>query len=267
MKKQYISYVQACAIAETGLWDIEKMEDDDTIYYDCLQKNETSIESYLGNAKEIVSQGIEICLYPRFTFDDAVQWFREVASTHIQMISLERTKWTYDLIDLCEIYKDDDFKEYYDSFAELRSNGFGVFDSYESALSDAIDKATSVFAPVEVEETDSPVLSEEEYNKLCADAENMNVYDGRGTYDLYNCGCGNRIVTTYADKGVTPFIIRCPKCGKDMAHTQTFRYVPDYVKVIKWVRPTYSQYVNLPPYTRQHIEQGGLILENMLNNE
>lgn len=31
------------------------------------------------------------------------------------------------------------------------------------------------------------MLTEEQYKQLCEDAESMRVYDGRGTFDLYEC--------------------------------------------------------------------------------
>lgn len=124
-----------------------------------------------------------------------------------------------------------------------------------------------------------------EYEQFCKDAENMKVYDGRGTYDLYECkkehnpahypgipqnvldempkGCGNKIITTYADKGVTPFTMVCPKCGKTMTHTEIYRGVADGVKVLKWYRPDYDEYVKLPKHIKEHIDNGGLILEDI----
>lgn len=107
------------------------------------------------------------------------------------------------------------------------------------------------------------ILSKKQYEKLCADSESLDVYDGRGTYDVYECkACGHHIVTTYAVKGVTPFTMRCPKCGKTMMHTQTLKEAPAGEKVIKWVRPSYRRYRKLPDFLREHIEQGGLILES-----
>lgn len=131
-------------------------------------------------------------------------------------------------------------------------------------------KVRLLFAPEEydIDESQYPVMSEEEYNKMCADSENMHVYDGRGTYDLYQCeGCDNHIITTYAAKGVTPFVIGCPKCGKAMMHTRTFDSIPEHVNIIKWVRPTYEQYCKMPIGVRDHISNGGLVMETDLINE
>lgn len=137
MKKQYITYAQGCAIAETGLWEIEQMEDDDTIYYDCPNNKLTAVESHLGVAKGIAAQNIEISVCPRFTLDEAVQWFREHTGIHIQMNSVERKRWSYDLCDINEWT--DENGEYYNCIPER--DGYPVFDSFEEAVSDAIDKA------------------------------------------------------------------------------------------------------------------------------
>ena len=130
------------------------------------------------------------------------------------------------------------------------------------------------------------MLTKEEYQKFCEKANSRPGYDGRGTYDLYECeshhdprmypgipqsvidsmpkGCGHKIITTYADKGVTPFTMKCPKCGARMTHTETYKSVPDGIKVLRWVRPSYEQYCNLSQYAREHVENCGLILEDDL---
>lgn len=109
------------------------------------------------------------------------------------------------------------------------------------------------------------MMTQKQYEKFCMKAENMKIYDGRGTFDIYECEeCPHKLVTTYAVKGVTPFTIRCSECGKTMTHTRTFGSVPDYVPVVKWVRPAYKQYKKLPVGMQEHIENGGLILEEKL---
>lgn len=114
-------------------------------------------------------------------------------------------------------------------------------------------------------------MTEHEYLEFCKNAESMKVYDGRGTFDLYECvnsqrkkGCGYYLITTYADKGVTPFTIPCPRCGSYMNHTKTSKTEPKGYPIVKWVRPTYEQYVNLSPGMKHHVEQGGLIRETEL---
>lgn len=106
------------------------------------------------------------------------------------------------------------------------------------------------------------MLTKEQYKKFCDNAENLEVYDGRGKIDRYECeGCGNLTFTTYADKGVTPFVIRCPKCGKYMHHNLTLDKAPEGVEVIKWIRPSYRFYRRSEKGTQEHIEQGGLVME------
>lgn len=59
------------------------------------------------------------------------------------------------------------------------------------------------------------------YAKMVSTIEDAGIYDGRGTFDLYQCEkCSREKITTYADKGVTPFIIGC-SCGGNMQHTKT----------------------------------------------
>lgn len=68
----------------------------------------------------------------------------------------------------------------------------------------------------------------------------------------------------YKDKGVTPFIMRC-KCGGDMMHTKSSKQAPpSYVKVHNWVRPSLKQTMSLSKGMRNHILNGGLILEDEL---
>lgn len=106
------------------------------------------------------------------------------------------------------------------------------------------------------------MMTKTQYEKFCKEAENMDIYDGRNTFELYECEkCTHKLVTTYAVKGVTPFTIRCSECGMTMTHTRTFGSVPDYVPVVKWVRPTYEQYKKLSAGVQEHIENGGLMLK------
>lgn len=75
-------------------------------------------------------------------------------------------------------------------------------------------------------------------------------------------------IKTYEDAceaiGVTPFIMRC-KCGGDMMHTKSSKQAPpSYVKVYNWVRPNLEQTMSLSEGMRNHILNGGLILEDEL---
>lgn len=105
---------------------------------------------------------------------------------------------------------------------------------------------------------------EKRYNELVNKIEEMRMYDGRGTVDRYICDtCGYMLHTTYKDKGVTPFSMRCPKCNGTMYHKQTFRKdtVPCWLEVKNWYRPTLDQTFEMPESTILHILDGGLLLE------
>ena len=105
---------------------------------------------------------------------------------------------------------------------------------------------------------------EKRYNELVNKIEEMRMYDGRGTVDRYICDtCGWMLHTTYKDKGVTPFTMRCPKCNGTMYHKQTFRKetVPDWVEVKNWYRPPLEEVLKMNEGTIEHILLGGLILE------
>lgn len=105
----------------------------------------------------------------------------------------------------------------------------------------------------------------QQYNSMVASIEDAKIYDGRGEYNLYECNkCNNYKVTLCKDKGVTPFFIRC-KCGGDMMHTKSSKQAPpSYVKVYNWVRPNLEQTMSLSEGMRNHILNGGLILEDEL---
>ena len=105
-------------------------------------------------------------------------------------------------------------------------------------------------------------MTKKEYLKFCANAESMDVYDGRGKYDQYECEvCGNKIFTTYGEKGVTPFTTVCPRCRGTMFHNATFNEAPEGVDVIKWVRPSYRSYRKSTDAVKDHINKGGLVME------
>lgn len=107
------------------------------------------------------------------------------------------------------------------------------------------------------------------YNELVSEIETLRMYDGRGEYNGYECEkCGHVTVTLYADKGVTPFIIRCSKCGGAARHEYTSRSQPParpwYSPVKRWVRPTLEQLLKMSPATIEHVLDGGLVLEEEL---
>lgn len=107
-------------------------------------------------------------------------------------------------------------------------------------------------------------MNKQEYEQLCLKFNEGKMYDGRGTVDLYACKkCGRSLTSTYVDKGVTPFMLKC-KCGHFMTHTRTVYGTSNYNIDIKWVRPTYEQFLCLSEATREHIKNGGLIMESEL---
>lgn len=100
----------------------------------------------------------------------------------------------------------------------------------------------------------------EKYNKMVSMIEDAEIYDGRGYYDLYICEkCGARKITTYSEKGVTPFCIEC-RCGGIMEHGKTYKSVPDFIRVEKWIRPTAEQLQYLSDRQIEHVLNGGLLL-------
>lgn len=107
------------------------------------------------------------------------------------------------------------------------------------------------------------------YNELVSEIETLRMYDGRGEYNGYECNkCGYVTVTLYADKGVTPFVLRCPKCGGTAMHEYTSRTPPPasprYSPVKRWVRPTLEQLLKMSPATIEHVLDGGLVFEEEL---
>ena len=105
---------------------------------------------------------------------------------------------------------------------------------------------------------------EKKYNELVNSIEKKRMYDGRGTVDRSTCDtCGHIIYTTYRDKGVTPFTMRCNRCGGTKYHDKTYdkNTVPDYVNVMDWYRPTLEQTLKMCDGKIQHVLDGGLILE------
>lgn len=112
-----------------------------------------------------------------------------------------------------------------------------------------------------------------QYDKLVSEIETKEGYDGRGQgIDVYVCEkCGERFYTKYKDKGVTPFTIRCRKCGKGTAvHKKTISEghatLMD-VKIHNWVRPTFEQLQTLSEGAIEHVLNGGIMLEDELDKK
>ena len=111
------------------------------------------------------------------------------------------------------------------------------------------------------------------YDKLVAEIESARMYDGRNKgVDLYQCKeCGFQFYTRYKDKGVTPFTVRCRNCDHGTAvHDKTItEQMASFlgVKVHNWVRPTFGQFLKLNEGAQEHVLNGGLMLEDELDNE
>lgn len=105
---------------------------------------------------------------------------------------------------------------------------------------------------------------EKRYNELVIEIERKIMYDGRGTVDRYTCDtCGHIIYTTYRDKGVTPYTIKCERCGGTKYHDKTYdkRTVPGYVMVMDWYRPSLEDVLKMSDGMIEHVLNGGLILD------
>lgn len=103
------------------------------------------------------------------------------------------------------------------------------------------------------------------YDELVSSIKSRRMYDGRGEYNGYVCkNCSHITVTLYKDKGVTPFVIPCEKCGRDAVHEITSRYaqpawIPCTSDVKNWVRPTFNQLMKMSQATIDHVLNGGLV--------
>lgn len=103
------------------------------------------------------------------------------------------------------------------------------------------------------------VTAKEAYDSMCAKFLKRKMYDGRGTIDIYEChDCDHMEYTTYIHKGVTPFCIKCIKCGGMMSHVRTLPVMMIPV-TIEWYRPTFEEYEKLSEAMKEHIRNGGLI--------
>lgn len=105
---------------------------------------------------------------------------------------------------------------------------------------------------------------EEKYNELVKSIETKRMYDGRGTVDRYTCDtCGHIIYTTYRDKGVTPYTMRCSRCGGTKYHDKTYdkKIVPNYVTVMDWYRPSLEDVLKMSDGMIEHVLNGGLLLD------
>lgn len=112
------------------------------------------------------------------------------------------------------------------------------------------------------------------YDELVSGIETAQMFDGRNKgVDVYVCEkCGKQFYTRYKDKGVTPFTIRCRReaCGATMTHRLTIS--EDQARncrlsVHNWVRPTFEQFQTLNEGAQEHVLNGGLMLEDELEQK
>ena len=114
-----------------------------------------------------------------------------------------------------------------------------------------------------------------QYKKLVDSIEEMEIFDGRDKgVDVYVCErCTGNILTRYKDKGVTPFVIRCPYCGNHAEHVDTVSEqrakvlcVFENIGVQNWVRPP-LQWLFKHKEAVEHVLNGGLVLEKEVLDE
>ena len=114
----------------------------------------------------------------------------------------------------------------------------------------------------------------QKYDKLVSEIESTRMFDGRGNgVDVYVCEkCGKQFLTRYKDKGVTPFTIRCRReeCNATMIHRDTIseeQVKNEGLVVHNWVRPTFEQLLKLNEGAIKHVLNGGLMLEDELEQK
>lgn len=107
---------------------------------------------------------------------------------------------------------------------------------------------------------------EKQYNDMLIRVGNGG-YDGRGKgVDVYSCEHGHKFYTRYRDKGVTPFCIKCRECQQPTTATHRDTITEQIASTINaevhnWVRPTLEQMAKLSEAAREHVLNGGLVLE------
>lgn len=144
-EKQYITYEQATAIAQTGLWDCE---DADAVYFDCEERNKHAVPSTIEEIDKLFEgDKVEIIVCPRFTLAEAIDWLRDYAGIHVQINNVKRKQWSYDLVDINRLENEDGTP--YNFVPERETTP--IFNTYEEAVSDAIDKAVEIYTPTEEE--------------------------------------------------------------------------------------------------------------------
>ena len=80
--------------------------------------------------------------------------------------------------------------------------------------------------------------------------------------NTYNCSCGHKTHTIDVDKGVTPFMHSCEKCG-EFARSSMYQSSQDVKPTQEWYRPTLKQCLKMRKKEHgdailNHVLQGGL---------
>lgn len=79
--------------------------------------------------------------------------------------------------------------------------------------------------------------------------------------------CGGRVTTVNADRGTTPFMIRCraTRGCKGMAESRFYRVEPGLRPQFEWYRPEGQELKQLDVLTLEHVSRGGLILRRFVD--
>ncbi len=93
----------------------------------------------------------------------------------------------------------------------------------------------------------------------------------KGKLNIYTCEmCKGTLVTIDRDEGVTPFLTACREPGcKDakgrpsLAQSSMYRVSQHLFPSHEWYRPNAIERARLSPGTRDHVDNGGLILREI----
>jgi hypothetical protein len=109
------------------------------------------------------------------------------------------------------------------------------------------------------------IRAEEIAAKVKAEASKLAKARFQGKKNIYTCqACFEHIVTVDLDDGVTPFMIncRCTEGCKGMMQSSMYRVFDQTMRAgFEWYKPASS--ADLPPGSREHVEQGGLLLRKV----
>jgi hypothetical protein len=82
--------------------------------------------------------------------------------------------------------------------------------------------------------------------------------------NVYRCSGGDVTTTVDVDEGVTPFMVMCPKCGRDAQSSfyPKSRPVPESIPEPshEWYRPSETETRRMNHAMREHVKKGGLLL-------